>query len=105
MAKYIDKDEAIRQLQKYADELVYNDNLYDKGRRIGLNRSIVTVKAVPAADVQPVKRGRWIEHNYWIECNVCGFEVNDVYYEKRDMTSTETRYTYCPRCGARMDKS
>ena len=38
--------------------LVHNDNLYDKGRRIGLNRSIVTIKAVPAADVQPVDR--WI---------------------------------------------
>ena len=55
-----------------------------------------------AADVQPVKRGEWIEHSDWIECNVCGFEVNDTYCEKRDKTCTETSYDYCPKCGADM---
>ena len=57
---------------------------------------------MPTADVQPVKCGKWIEHGYWIQCNVCGFEVNDVYSEKRDMTCTETSYNYCPKCGADM---
>lgn len=55
-----------------------------------------------ATDIQTVKHGRWIEHHDLIECNVCGFEVKDTYCEKRDMTSSETSYDYCPKCGARM---
>ena len=60
MAEYIDKDEAIRILQNYKNDLIYNNNLYDKGRRIGLYRSIVVIKAITKADVQPV--------NQWISC-------------------------------------
>lgn len=55
-------------------------------------------------EAQPVKYGRWIEHHDLIECNDCGFEVKDTYCEKRDMTSSETSYDYCPKCGARMGR-
>lgn len=46
----------------------------------------------PAADVQPVKHGRWM---YPFYCSECGFEP---YYSSSDLT-----YNYCPNCGARMD--
>ena len=53
------------------------------------------IAALPAADVQPVKHGRWICHDdeilgFTTECSVCHVEgCLDGYY--------------CPNCGAKMD--
>lgn len=56
------------------------------------------VDDVPAADVQPVRHGRWVKTigengvTSACRCNLCGFEDN--------------RYSllnYCPNCGAKMD--
>lgn len=57
------------------------------------------VRELPAADVQPVKRGRWecIGHDdttYWYRCSVCGHEEHD------NMTKHDK---FCSSCGARMD--
>ena len=49
------------------------------------------VETIPSADVQPVKRGRWM---YPFYCSECGFTP---YY------SSDLTYNYCPNCGARMD--
>lgn len=54
---------------------------------------------IPAADVAPVRRGRWIEHKHFhhdhyidstYECSECKVE--------EPLTSN-----YCPSCGAKMD--
>lgn len=65
---------------------------------------------IPAADVQPVKRGRWLEHHaIWIDqpeiegwfvqakCSECErwAHVMNPYTKSVD-------YEYCPHCGARM---
>lgn len=56
------------------------------------------IKAIPAADVAPVRHGRWInEHqeglgSFSAECSLCG---------KR--TLAYFHYFYCPSCGAKMD--
>lgn len=57
--------------------------------------------AIPAADVEPVRHGRWeqcfedcrqqIEGD---KCSVCGFE----YYG-----TGISRFRYCPSCGAKME--
>lgn len=56
-------------------------------------------EAFPAADVAPVRHGRWIPSDYigdcCYTCSECGFE-RDVYL--LDVGD------YCPACGARMDK-
>ncbi len=55
----------------------------------------------PAADVEPVRHGRWVHTDlaaHWRgkdECNQCGYHEKD----RRDMS----RYRYCPNCGAKMD--
>ena len=48
---------------------------------------------IPAADVAPVRHGRWIEDDdgYGQHCSECGM---DYYVEK---------YRYCPNCGAKME--
>ena len=51
---------------------------------------------IPAADVVPVRYGRWIWHNKWepfefkYECSIC-----------HDGSDLESKY--CQNCGARMD--
>ena len=60
------------------------------------------VEAVPSADVQPVRHGKWIPKfngqfkggAYWFDCSVCGRIVPDV---------RNGGWNYCPNCGARMD--
>lgn len=55
------------------------------------------VDDMPAADVQPVKHGRWINENFCTRCSACG---NMTIYDKY---SREVESDYCPNCGARMD--
>jgi rubredoxin len=55
------------------------------------------VRELPAADVQPIKHGRWVvdEHGY-LRCDNCG-EVclrNDI--------GIYVKSWYCPECGADM---
>ena len=63
-------------------------------------------KRLIAADVAPVKHGRWIpiSDGAWAECSECG-EACDV-SDNGGMTAFELFcdcYKYCPTCGAKMD--
>ena len=88
MAEYIEKGAA-----KYAVDLAIqlNDTEYD----MVCNK----IDEVPAADVAPVRHGRWIEktapaaHKYY-ECSNCGAHENK---------HTAIKGRYCWRCGAKMD--
>ncbi len=56
------------------------------------------IRDIPAADVQPVKHGRWIDKNPQDKydprciCSVCG-----------SVEFPLSRHKYCPNCGAKMD--
>ena len=59
-----------------------------------------TIDSIPAADVAPVRHGRWewlgrraVEYGYekHLRCSVCGW--TKWYYDAN----------YCPNCGAKMD--
>lgn len=58
------------------------------------------IKAVPAADVIPVRHGRWLKKHddlrWWKECSECGLQ---------SFTTPPglTNFRYCPWCGTRMD--
>ena len=49
------------------------------------------IEDLPAADVRPVVRGKWIKNGWSINCSECGF---DMPYTIRN---------FCPNCGAKMD--
>lgn len=52
------------------------------------------IKAIPAADVEVVRHGRWIdseEDGHLSICGVCNYPVDRFYKTK-----------YCPNCGAKM---
>lgn len=58
------------------------------------------IEIIPAADVAPVVHGHFVHDGPrfaggvdWWHCSSCGRLASDV----------ETRFAYCPWCGARMD--
>ena len=69
------------------------------------------VETIPAADVSPVRHGRWIKkwdlydkgfyigRKIWYECSYCGMKTlyKDEFFEK------EVGYNCCPNCGCKMD--
>lgn len=62
------------------------------------------VEGLPAADVAPVRHGRWITphwHNsdYCYNCSKCGGEAMHREYQ----WARNGIYPICPNCGAKMD--
>lgn len=100
--EYIDKQDAIYAVHRAAyqffcgsedgDELSEDEKLV-----LSVNKAVCgEIKALPSADVQPVRHGRWIEEpNCMYRCSSC---VNHYPSIKGYMD-----YCYCPSCGARMD--
>lgn len=69
------------------------------------------IKSLPAADVEPVRRGNWNirladEMTLCLECSVCGRRVDniDLHYllEAGEYGEVCRKYPYC-HCGAKMD--
>lgn len=101
MDEYISKQNVIDYLNGYLHSLGdggADDLLFDRGQRRALINSIQDILAVKAADVQPVKHGRWIEvspkHS---RCSVCDATCLIVVYP------ISKGANYCPNCSARMD--
>lgn len=61
------------------------------------------IKELPSAEVEPVKRGKWIYDNqfhwYRASCSECGYmRGTDIKADKWN------DWKYCPMCGARMSE-
>lgn len=69
----------------------------------GMRKALRVIENMPAADVQPVKHGRWenehIEDDeaWWADCTNCKNETHSKY-------GRVSFYAFCPNCGARMIK-
>ena len=68
----------------------------------GYDQCLEDIARIPAADVRPVRRGKWTDHRTnehdgeWY-CSACGKEITIYMGPDRD-----DRYSYCPNCGADM---
>ena len=83
MAEYIDREVAKDVAAVALYHATHEENYTPK-------RLFDALDDIPAADVQPVVRGRW----KWSEggqCSECGFH------------NSNFGYNYCPNCGAKMD--
>lgn len=99
MAEYIEREAIIKHIEEKLDKLT---DMPEMGARIAAmesayNSTLNYIIQIPAADVEPVKRGKWevvrtrnnfIKHMY--KCPAC---------EKNQFA----RSNYCPNCGAKMD--
>lgn len=68
---------------------------------VNMEELLNLVDGIPAADVEPVRHGRWEKcFEDWRQqqegnkCSECGFEHYGI---------GSRRYRYCPNCGAKMD--
>lgn len=88
MAEYIEREAAQTECKKYKFSGSYDAFVVD-----------CILKYIPAADVAPVRHGRWEYNNsvnFW-QCSRCG--ENAPMHGKWMQLKTH----YCPNCGAKMD--
>lgn len=62
------------------------------------------IEKIPAADVEPVRHGRWITPHwrnsiYCCNCSACGEEAMHRFYQWHNLGICPI----CPSCGAKMD--
>ena len=93
MKEYIEKADAINLLWLFADESC---------------ASVVSdFEGLPAADVAPVRHGKWKPVKYNAYCS-CGKSYGTYHFLcsacNHIAYSQPYRLTYCPNCGARMDE-
>ena len=91
MAEYVTKEQVIDWYRPYGqtDEPIPFETL------------VSDLRDMKAADVAPVRHGRWIldEKRYVIYCSECG-EVSGYSLNLRDVREENH---YCPNCGCKMD--
>lgn len=93
---YIRKIEAVKILQK----------AYAEGRikaKDGCVSVLDDINALPKADVQPVRRGKWQGTNEmpYDDIMVCSECKHEAYW---DADYGQQLFNYCPNCGVRMMK-
>ena len=78
-------------------ESTYNDMLYEMCGTGYQSRALSVINYAPAADVAPVKHGHW-NAGYFHDrvCSCCLHPDNDL---------NDYAHSYCPNCGAKMDRS
>lgn len=101
---YIDREETIKALDRLCDRVCQ----YSKAQRYVMcgacplgDAFTVIEDDMHDADVEPIKRGKWIPESPRVafaeECSNCG---GIVYWDDGYLH----RYPFCPNCGAKMDK-
>ena len=96
MSDYISREAAIEMLHYNADE--------------SCTSVVLDFETIPAADVEPVRHGRWEGYTHSCYCGIdqCGdpiFREKPVYYcsNPKCRRKTVVKENFCPSCGAKMD--
>ena len=85
MAEYIKRESAIEAILSDPPDAHYPQWYADK------------IKAIPAANVAPVRHGWWVKPGCTWQCTNCNVLMSI------DGTPKENLLNYCPNCGAMMD--
>ena len=94
MAEYVEREAAVKAILDKENREIKNDYEFCLGLVVASN----AVSDVPAADVQPVRHGRWIWDDEGYHCSECFYHA---YGETGEVLSGN--WHYCPNCGAKMD--
>lgn len=92
MAEYIGREAAIELCCKHSEATF---NLTGEPILVIRPDYVNVLRSIPAADVRPVVRGRWIQRKNWTRCvcSACSWEITFV---------MGNSYNFCPNCGADM---
>lgn len=84
--------------EKYADSVVFEEQVF----AIRFKQIEQYIKTFPVVEVEPVKRGKWIESNENgfenVYCSACGCSTY-----RDECFCDYVRFAYCPSCGAKME--
>lgn len=83
-------------MDEYMDKEAFSAFLKSKGYSMA---SIKTIREYPAADVAPVKHGKWVDKGY--VCGETAWECSECH--EIEWRTSCSRLNYCPFCGAKMD--
>lgn len=104
MAKYIDGDTFQKFLEEEIEETKFDkenscgDVYYEmavEARECALREMLSKLKREPTADVEEVKRGKWLSYRFGlgvVTCSICG-----AVYDGGDS------FRFCPKCGSKME--
>ena len=96
MTDYIKRTDAVKIAEKYG--LANGSAL---GRHTGLADCIARdISELPAADVAPVRHGRWETSSGLYSCSECGITCP---YDVQADVIEYWACNYCPNCGVKMD--
>ena len=92
MSEYIEREAVISRIEKVNMDTYYG---FTAGVQFGVDHAIQCIKEAPAADVAPVRHGRWLPQivlgkKAW-DCSEC-------------KTLGSPHWKWCPMCGCRMDE-
>ena len=99
MAEYIEREAISEEIRKYYYKNPPNFS-YGEGFDRGLDRAQRAILDAPAADVAPVRHGRWIDKGEYAVCMECGGR-SGTQYDGVEPIPLMTQF--CPNCGAKMD--
>ena len=94
MAEYIEREAYVAELAKGT---IITDDLYGMGIMSGIDYAMKKLNEQPAADVAPVRHGKWKRSGAILECQLCG----EIYSQLGGNAGKS--WNYCPNCGAKMD--
>ena len=102
MDEYIEREAISEEIRKYYYKNPPNFS-YGEGFDRGLDRAQRAILDAPAADVAPVRHGRWVQV-------ICHEEFEDGFVDRvKECCSVchapnwQRTTNYCPNCGAKMD--
>jgi len=96
MDEYISREE----LRKHLKEC-HDDELFDPDMKKAIFGIDIYIENMPAADVQPVKHGKWVQDKWQDKCTNCEKRLEDLF--EGDFYYDCEELHFCPNCGAKMD--
>lgn len=116
MTEYIEREKVLKTLEEIKTEkekefekrTIFIEGLTTVFNELCAIKSVIEIikKDIPAADVQPVKHGRWITSEIAIDsgCTSCSCCRSEYYIGDLQALEGDNGFVmYCPNCGARMD--
>lgn len=109
MAEYIEREAALEAIRNLYPGIPFTKRLMQKWHEENKNfmQCESAIERLPAADVVPVRHGRWIEYpeclrfeNAYSDDHIVCSECHEVFSILDNCTEA---FNYCPNCGAKMD--
>lgn len=106
MDEYISREEAVKRINSCISTA---QDAWESSYNTAMAEIMERIKHIPAADVQPVKHGRWETWGYifhgiaWKRCSVCGKTADLSYQGLLDGEIEMATPSICGCCGSRLD--